>query len=50
MTGTTRSRRSTAAHGEVYHFYLGDPVEMLLLRPDGAGRVLGQLLARRVHS
>ena len=28
---------------EVYHFYLGDPVEMLLLFPDGAGRrvVLG---------
>jgi len=29
---------------EVYHFYLGDPVEMLLLFPDGGGRrvVLGQ--------
>ena len=29
---------------EVYHFYLGDPVELLLLFPDGAGRriVLGQ--------
>jgi hypothetical protein len=27
----------------VYHFYLGDPVELLLLFPDGAGRrvVLG---------
>lgn len=29
---------------ELYHFYLGDPVEMLLLFPDGGGRrvVLGQ--------
>ena len=25
---------------EVYHFYLGDPVEMLLLRPGGGGEVL----------
>jgi uncharacterized protein len=25
---------------EVYHFYLGDPVEMLLLHPDGTGRQL----------
>jgi len=24
---------------EVYHFYLGDPVEMLLLRPDGESEV-----------
>lgn len=29
---------------EIYHFYLGDPVEMLLLLPDGSSRsiVLGQ--------
>jgi predicted cupin superfamily sugar epimerase len=29
---------------EVYHFYLGDPVELLQLYPDGAGRrvLLGQ--------
>jgi uncharacterized protein len=29
---------------EIYHFYLGDPVEMLLLRPDGTsgGAVLGR--------
>lgn len=28
---------------EVFHFYLGDPVEQLILRPDGSGevRVLG---------
>lgn len=25
---------------EVYHFYLGDPLEMLLLYPDGGGEVL----------
>jgi len=25
---------------EVFHFYLGDPVEMLLLEPDGGGRVI----------
>jgi uncharacterized protein len=32
---------------EVFHFYLGDPVEMLQLRPDGTGRrvVLGADLA-----
>ncbi|MBU1355811.1 MAG: cupin domain-containing protein [Candidatus Edwardsbacteria bacterium] len=29
---------------EIFHFYLGDPVEMLLLYPDGTGRevMLGQ--------
>jgi predicted cupin superfamily sugar epimerase len=32
---------------EVYHFYLGDPVEMLLLKPDGTGEavLLGQDIA-----
>ncbi|HEX9675428.1 MAG TPA: cupin domain-containing protein [Anaerolineales bacterium] len=32
---------------EVYHFYLGDPVEMLLLHPDGGSErpILGQDLA-----
>jgi predicted cupin superfamily sugar epimerase len=25
---------------EVFHFYLGDPVEMLELAPDGAGRIV----------
>jgi predicted cupin superfamily sugar epimerase len=32
---------------EIYHFYLGDPVEMLLLHPDGRNErvVLGQDLA-----
>jgi hypothetical protein len=27
-------------HDEVFHFYLGDPVEMLQLRPDGSAQVL----------
>src|SRR4051812_41662937 len=33
---------------EVYHFYLGDPVEMLLLTPEGSGHrvTLGQNLVR----
>jgi len=32
------------ASDEVFHFYLGDPVEMLQLHPDGSGRriMLGQ--------
>jgi uncharacterized protein len=32
---------------EIYHFYLGDPVEMLLLHPDGHGEALtlGQEIA-----
>ena len=36
---------------EVYHFYLGDPVEMLLLAPDGAGRrvILGHNLSAGEH-
>ncbi len=25
---------------EIYHFYLGDPLEMLLLHPDGSGEVV----------
>lgn len=33
---------------EIFHFYLGDPVEMLQLRPDGTGEVIiiGTDLAR----
>ena len=36
------------ASDEVFHFYLGDPVEMLQLWPDGTGKrvVLGQDVAR----
>ncbi len=25
---------------EIYHFYLGDPVEMLQLKPDGSGEII----------
>ena len=31
--------RSGGGFDEVFHFYLGDPVEMLELLPDGRGRV-----------
>ncbi|HEX4310211.1 MAG TPA: cupin domain-containing protein [Acidobacteriaceae bacterium] len=44
----TFSEMHTLHSDEVFHFYLGDPVEMLQLGPDGAGKrlVLGQDLAR----
>ncbi len=36
---------------EIYHFYLGDPVEMLLLFPDGSGRqvILGRDVLNGQH-
>jgi predicted cupin superfamily sugar epimerase len=34
------SRMHRVRSDEVFHFYLGDPVEMLLLEPSGAGRVI----------
>ncbi|HET9380440.1 MAG TPA: cupin domain-containing protein [Streptomyces sp.] len=36
---------------EIWHFYLGDPLELLLLAPDGSSRtvVLGQDLAAGQH-
>ena len=39
------------ASDEIFHFYLGDPVEMLQLLPDGSGRtvVLGNDLAKGQH-
>jgi predicted cupin superfamily sugar epimerase len=42
------SRMHRLRSDEVFHFYLGDPVEMLQLAPDGSGRVvvLGTDLAR----
>jgi uncharacterized protein len=36
----TFSEMHRLASDEVFHFYLGDPVEMLQLFPDGAGRTL----------
>jgi hypothetical protein len=42
------SEMHTLQSDEVFHFYLGDPVEMLQLGPNGTGKrlVLGQDLAR----
>ena len=39
------------ASDEIFHFYYGDPVEMLQLLPDGSGRtvMLGNDLARGQH-
>ena len=44
LTPDTFSAMHRLASDEVFHFYLGDPVEMLHLSPDGSGRVvmLGQ--------
>jgi predicted cupin superfamily sugar epimerase len=44
LTSDTFSALHRLPTDEVYHFYLGDPVEMLQLWPDGSGRVvtLGQ--------
>lgn len=41
------SEMHVLASAEVFHFYLGDPVEMLQLWPDGSGKrvVLGQDLS-----
>lgn len=43
----TFSEMHRLASYEIFHFYLGDPVEMLQLAPDGAGRtvILGNDLA-----
>jgi hypothetical protein len=40
LTPGTFSALHRLRSDEVFHFYLGDPVEMLLLWPDGTGRVL----------
>ncbi len=47
LTPDTCSRLHKLPADEVYHFYLGDPVELLLLYPDGRGEVvkLGQDIA-----
>lgn len=43
LTGGTVSILHRLRMDEVYHFYLGDPVELLLLHPNGTGerRVIG---------
>ena len=47
LTPDTFSAMHRLPTDEIFHFYLGDPVEMLQLAPDGAGRtiVLGQDIA-----
>ena len=44
LTPDTFSAMHRLQGDEVYHFYLGDPVEMLLLKPDGTAEavLLGQ--------
>ncbi len=40
LTPTTFSAMHRLRTDEMFHFYLGDPVEMLQLWPDGSGRTL----------
>ena len=39
LTPDTFSAMHRLASDEVYHFYLGDPVELLCLREDGSGEI-----------
>jgi uncharacterized protein len=47
LTPETFSAMHRLTGDEIYHFYLGDPVEMLMLKPDGTGEavLLGQEIA-----
>lgn len=40
LTATDFSAMHRLDTDEIYHFYLGDPLEMLLLHPDGSGEVV----------
>jgi len=40
LTPDTFSTMHRLATDEIFHFYLGDPVEMLHLYPDGSGQVV----------
>jgi len=40
LTPDTFSAMHRLKGDEIYHFYLGDPVEMLLLKPDGSAEAL----------
>ncbi|MDR3051703.1 MAG: cupin domain-containing protein [Oscillospiraceae bacterium] len=40
LSGNTFSRMHRLPSEEIFHFYMGDPVEMLQLYPDGTGRVV----------
>jgi predicted cupin superfamily sugar epimerase len=48
LTPDTFSAMHRLPGDEIYHFYLGDPVEMLLLKPDGAGQAV--LLGQDINS
>jgi hypothetical protein len=51
LTPETYSRLHRLASDEIYHFYCGDPVELLQLLPDGTGRVvtLGPNILKGMH-
>ena len=51
LTPDTFSAMHRLKGDELYHFYLGDPTELLVLKPDGAGeRIrLGQDIASGMH-
>ncbi len=40
LTSDTLSAMHRLPTDEIFHFYMGDPVEMLQLMPDGSGRVI----------
>jgi len=40
LTPDTFSAMHRLPADEIFHFYLGDPVEMLQLMPDGSGRII----------
>jgi predicted cupin superfamily sugar epimerase len=47
LTPQSHSRMHRLPGDELYHFYRGDPVELLLLHPDGSGQVA--LLGSDLH-
>jgi uncharacterized protein len=51
LTPDTFSAMHKLTGDEVYHFYLGDPIEMLLLKPDrsGAAILLGSDISAGMH-
>lgn len=40
LTQDTYSEMHRLISGEIYHFYIGDPVEMLQLYPEGDGKIV----------
>jgi predicted cupin superfamily sugar epimerase len=51
LTPDTKSTLHRLPTDEIYHFYLGDPVEMLLLHEDGRGEkiILGPDIEKKDH-